>query len=98
MAFSRGGRLMSNKKCKLPEGSTKKATAVLSILGSESSFRDCENQLTVLFDHQGPDLTTKLRRSRDAIVWCTKLADSDAGKRPRRQAVLWMSTRVQDAR
>jgi hypothetical protein len=35
-----------------PQTASDKTTAVLSILGSESNLRDCENQLMELFDYQ----------------------------------------------
>ena len=58
-----------------------KAASVLSILGSESSLRDCENQLMELFDYQSFHITTKFLKNRDVIVWCTKLIRSDAEER-----------------
>ncbi|KAL5507360.1 BRR2 [Sanghuangporus vaninii] len=64
-----------------PVTATEKATAVLSILGSESSLRDCENQLIELFDYQSFGLITKFLKNRDVVVWCTKLARSDADER-----------------
>ncbi|KAL5528515.1 BRR2 [Sanghuangporus sanghuang] len=64
-----------------PVTATEKATAVLSVLGSESSLRDCENQLIELFDYQSFGLITKFLKNRDVIVWCTKLARSDADER-----------------
>lgn len=64
-----------------PVTATEKASAVLSILGSESSLRDCENQLMELFDYQNFQLITKFLKNRDVIVWCTKLVRSDADER-----------------
>jgi len=58
-----------------------KAASVLSILGSESSARDCENQLMELFDYQSFHITAKFLKNRDVIVWCTKLMRSDADER-----------------
>ncbi|KAF8631115.1 hypothetical protein AX17_005160 [Amanita inopinata Kibby_2008] len=58
-----------------------KAAAVLSILGSESGLRDCENQLMELFEYQSFHITTKFLKNRDVIVWCTKLMRSDADER-----------------
>ncbi|KAF9003722.1 Sec63-domain-containing protein [Hymenopellis radicata] len=58
-----------------------KAASVLSILGSESSLRDCENQLMELFDYQSFHITTKFLKNREVIVWCTKLVRSDADER-----------------
>ncbi|KAF9006973.1 Sec63 Brl domain-containing protein [Cyathus striatus] len=57
------------------------ASAVLTILGSESSLRDCENQLMELFDYQSFHITTKFLKNRDVIVWCTKLMRSDKEER-----------------
>jgi pre-mRNA-splicing helicase BRR2 len=58
-----------------------KAASVLSILGSESGLRDCENQLMELFDYQSHHIIQVFIKNRDAIVWCTKLARSDAEER-----------------
>ena len=60
---------------------TEKATAVLTVLGSESSLRDCENQLMDLFEYENFSLITKFLKNRDVIVWCTKLVRSDADER-----------------
>ena len=52
---------------------------IIRTLGSESNLRDCENQLIeLLFDHQSFDVITKFLKNRDVVVWCTKLARSDA--------------------
>ncbi|KAI0302834.1 Sec63-domain-containing protein [Multifurca ochricompacta] len=64
-----------------PQTASDKAASVLSILGSESNLRDCENQLMELFDYQSFDVITKFLKNRDVIVWCTKLARSDANER-----------------
>ncbi|KAJ6502434.1 putative RNA helicase [Mycena sanguinolenta] len=64
-----------------PVTAADKAASVLSILGSESSLRDCENQLMELFDYQSFHITTKFLKNRDVIVWCTKLNRSDADER-----------------
>ncbi|KAH9930429.1 Sec63-domain-containing protein [Epithele typhae] len=64
-----------------PVTAADKATAALSLLGSESSDRDCENQLMDLFEYQHFTLVTKFVKNRDVIVWCTKLMRSDADKR-----------------
>ena len=64
-----------------PVTATEKATAVLTILGSESSLRDCENQLMDLFEYESFSLITKFLKNRDVIVWCTKLVRSDAEER-----------------
>ncbi|KAK7020512.1 putative ATP dependent RNA helicase [Favolaschia claudopus] len=60
---------------------TEKAAKVLTILGSESSLRDCENQLMELFEYQSFHITTKFLKNRDVVVWCTKLNRSDAEER-----------------
>ncbi|KAK0494609.1 putative RNA helicase [Armillaria luteobubalina] len=64
-----------------PVTAADKASSVLSILGSESNLRDCENQLMELFDYQSFHITTKFLKNRDVIVWCTKLMRSDADER-----------------
>ncbi|KAF8212106.1 Sec63-domain-containing protein [Mycena galopus ATCC 62051] len=64
-----------------PVTAADKAASVLSILGSESSLRDCENQLMELFDYESFHITTKFLKNRDVIVWCTKLNRSDANER-----------------
>ncbi|KAF7363545.1 U5 small nuclear ribonucleoprotein helicase [Mycena sanguinolenta] len=64
-----------------PVTAADKAASVLSILGSESSLRDCENQLMELFDYQSFHITTKFLKNREVIVWCTKLNRSDADER-----------------
>ena len=64
-----------------PVTAADKASLVLSILGSESSLRDCENQLMELFEYQSFHTTTKFLKNRDVIVWCTKLMRSDADER-----------------
>ena len=64
-----------------PQTASDNTIAVLSILGSESNLRDCENQLMELFDYQSFDVITKFLKNRDVVVWCTKLARSDADER-----------------
>ncbi|KAF8555606.1 Sec63-domain-containing protein [Imleria badia] len=64
-----------------PVTAADKAASVLSILGSESSLRDCENQLMELFEYQSFHVITKFLKNRDVIVWCTKLMRSDADER-----------------
>jgi pre-mRNA-splicing helicase BRR2 len=64
-----------------PVTAADKASSVLSILGSESSLRDCENQLMELFDYQSFNVITRFLKNRDVIVWCTKLMRSDAEER-----------------
>ncbi|KAF7294831.1 putative ATP dependent RNA helicase [Mycena indigotica] len=64
-----------------PVTAAEKTTSVLSILGSESSLRDCENQLIELFEYQSFHITTRFLKNRDVIVWCTKLMRSDADER-----------------
>ena len=64
-----------------PVTAADKAASVLSILGSESSLRDCENQLMELFEFESYHIVTKFLKNRDVIVWCTKLMRSDAAER-----------------
>lgn len=64
-----------------PVTAADKAASVLSILGSESSLRDCENQLMELFEYQSYHVVTKFLKNRDVIVWCTKLMRSDSDER-----------------
>lgn len=64
-----------------PVTAADKAASVLTILGSESSARDCENQLMELFEYQSFNITTKFLKNRDVVVWCTKLMRSDADER-----------------
>ena len=64
-----------------PVTAADKAASVLTILGSESSARDCENQLMELFDYQSFHITAKFLKNRDIVVWCTKLMRSDADER-----------------
>ena len=64
-----------------PVTAADKASSVLSILGSESSLRDCENQLMELFDYQSFHVITRFLKNREVIVWCTKLMRSDAEER-----------------
>ncbi|KAF9066554.1 Sec63 Brl domain-containing protein [Rhodocollybia butyracea] len=79
-----------------PVTAADKAASVLSILASESSLRDCENQLMELFDYQSFHITTKFLKNRDVIVWCTKLVRSDKDDRlnvevaMREKAVGWI--------
>ncbi|OBZ77999.1 putative U5 small nuclear ribonucleoprotein helicase [Grifola frondosa] len=64
-----------------PVTAADKASAVLSILGSESNVRDCENELMELFEYQSFHVIRKFVKNRDVIVWCTKLMRSDADER-----------------
>jgi len=64
-----------------PVTAADKAASVLSVLASESSLRDCENQLMELFEYQSFHITTKFLKNRDVIVWCTKLMRADADER-----------------
>ena len=64
-----------------PVTAADKAASVLSILGSESNLRDCENQLMELFEYQSFHIITKFLKNRDVVVWCTKLMRSDADER-----------------
>lgn len=64
-----------------PTTSTEKTSQVMTVLGSESNLRDCENQLMEIFEYQSFHIITKLLKNRDVIVWCTKLMRSDADER-----------------
>jgi pre-mRNA-splicing helicase BRR2 len=64
-----------------PVTAADKAAAVLSVLSSESSLRDCENELMALFEYQSFHVITKFLKNRDVVVWCTKLMRSDADVR-----------------
>ncbi|KAJ2934391.1 hypothetical protein H1R20_g2701, partial [Candolleomyces eurysporus] len=64
-----------------PVTAADKASSVLTILGSESSARDAENQLMELFEYQSFHIIAKFIKNRDVIVWCTKLMRSDADER-----------------
>lgn len=64
-----------------PATAAEKASAVLSVLGSESNLRDCENELMELFEYQSFHIVTKFLKNRDVVVWCTKLMRSDADER-----------------
>lgn len=64
-----------------PVTAADKAASVLSILGSESGLRDCENQLMELFDYESFDVIKKFLKNRDVVVWCTKLMRSDSDER-----------------
>ncbi|KDR76589.1 hypothetical protein GALMADRAFT_139507 [Galerina marginata CBS 339.88] len=64
-----------------PVTAADKAASVLSILGSESSARDAENQLMELFEYQSFHITAKFLKNREVVVWCTKLMRSDAEER-----------------
>ncbi|KAF5345434.1 hypothetical protein D9758_013635 [Tetrapyrgos nigripes] len=61
-----------------PVTAPNKAASVFSVLGSESSIHDCENQLMELFEYQSFHVITKFFKNCDLIVWCTKLMRSDA--------------------
>ncbi|KAG1789995.1 putative RNA helicase [Suillus plorans] len=80
-----------------PVTAADKAASVLSILGSESGLRDCENQLMELFEFQSFHVITKFLKNRDVVVWCTKLMRSDADERinvevaMREKGVGWIS-------
>jgi pre-mRNA-splicing helicase BRR2 len=50
-----------------------KAASILTILGSESSLHDCENQLMELFNFKSYQTITKFLKNHDVIIWCTKL-------------------------
>ncbi|KAG8734294.1 DEIH-box ATPase [Ceratobasidium sp. 414] len=62
---------------------TDKTTAALQIMSTDSSLRDCENELMELFDYRNDmfNVVNLLTKNRDVIVWCTKLARSDDNER-----------------
>jgi pre-mRNA-splicing helicase BRR2 len=64
-----------------PATAADKAAAALAILGSDAGLRDAENELMALFDYQSFELLARLLKSRDVVVWCTKLHRSDADER-----------------
>ncbi|KAI6134777.1 putative RNA helicase [Pisolithus croceorrhizus] len=64
-----------------PVTTADKAASVFGVLDSESSLRDCENQLMELFDYQNFNVITRFLKNRDVIVWCTKLIRSSADSR-----------------
>jgi pre-mRNA-splicing helicase BRR2 len=64
-----------------PETAAEKASKVMSVLGSESNLRDCENELMDIFEYDHFHVITKFLKNRDVVVWCTKLARSDANER-----------------
>ena len=64
-----------------PVTAADKAPSVINILDSDSSVRDCENQLMELFDYESYHVVAKFLMSREVIVCCTKLMRSDADER-----------------
>ena len=58
-----------------------KTTSALEVLSSESTTRDCENQLMELFDYDKFELVGKLVQNREIVVWCTRLARANADER-----------------
>ena len=64
-----------------PETAAEKTSKVMSVLGSESNLRECENQLMDTFDYDHFHVITKFLKNRDVVVWCTKLMRSDADER-----------------
>jgi pre-mRNA-splicing helicase BRR2 len=62
--------------------------AASSVLASESSLRDCENQLMELFECQGFHPITKFLKNRDVIVLCIKWMRSDADERANVEAAM----------
>ncbi|EDR05380.1 uncharacterized protein LACBIDRAFT_303334 [Laccaria bicolor S238N-H82] len=62
MVRGRSGGRLNIRYLSLPRPVTaaEKTTSVLSILGSESSARDCKNQLMELFDFQSFHITAKI--------------------------------------
>ena len=64
-----------------PVTAADKAASVINILDSDSSVRDCENQLMELFDYESYHVVAKFLKNREVIVCCTKLMRSDADER-----------------
>ena len=64
-----------------PVTAADKAASVITILGSDSSARDCENQLMELFDYESYHVIAKFLKNREVVVWCTKLMRSNADER-----------------
>ena len=67
--------------CPDPETTAEKTSKVMTVLGSESNLRDCENELMDIFEYDHFHVITKFLKNRDVIVWCTKLMRSDADER-----------------
>lgn len=64
-----------------PVTAADKALSVITILSSDSSARDCENQLMELFDYESYHIIAKFLKNREVVVWCTQLMRSDADGR-----------------
>jgi pre-mRNA-splicing helicase BRR2 len=64
-----------------PKTAAEKASKVMSVLGSESNLRDCEDELMDIFEHGHFRVIIKFLGNRDVVVRCTKLARGDANGR-----------------
>lgn len=66
-----------------PHETATKTNEAMTILSSESNTRDVENSLMDLFDYDNEKfgIVRVLLKNREKIVWCTKLARSDADAR-----------------
>ena len=67
-----------------PVTAADKAASVLSILGSESSLRDCENQLMELFDYQSHHIIQVFIKQ-----WCRRTGER-WGRHARKKGVGWI--------
>jgi pre-mRNA-splicing helicase BRR2 len=66
-----------------PHETATKTNEAMTILSSESNTRDVENSLMDLFDYDNEKfgIVRVFLKNREKIVWCTKLARSDADAR-----------------
>ena len=64
-----------------PVTAADKASSVITILGSDSGARDCENQLMELFDYESYHIIAKFLKNWEVVVWCTRLMRSNADER-----------------
>ncbi|KAI5476145.1 pre-mRNA-splicing helicase BRR2 [Pseudohyphozyma bogoriensis] len=64
-----------------PLEAAEKTTAAMTLLSSEAGKRDVENDLMELTDFADFELVKTLIENREKIVWCTKLARSDADEK-----------------
>ncbi|KAF7292175.1 U5 small nuclear ribonucleoprotein helicase [Mycena indigotica] len=81
MPSTHSGSNVKLQKSTLTQSPLPRKQPPFSILDSESSLRDCENQLIELFEYQSFHITTRFLKNRDVIVWCTKLMRSNADER-----------------
>lgn len=68
-----------------PHMAQAKTEECLKLMYSSRDVRDCENELMALFEYDHFDLVRLLTKSRDVVVWCTKLAK--AGTPDERHAI-----------